>query len=74
MGDEGRDVRWPDWLVDLGENPGTCRSCGAAIRWGRTRNGKSIPMNLEVSQRSGRYESHFATCENAAKHRKKVEE
>lgn len=32
--------------------PAQCRSCGAAIRWGRTQNGKNMPVDAAPS-RSG---------------------
>ena len=34
---------------------GTCRSCGAAIRWVETRTGKRMPMDPDGT-------THFATC------------
>jgi len=65
-----------------------CRSCGAAIRWGRTQSGKAMPLDAEPvpdgtlgiapngeiyskgDEAGDRYKSHFATCPNAATHRK----
>ncbi len=56
-----------------------CRSCGAPIIWMKTKRGKSMPVNaapsLEFGQVLPEYDptkhvSHFATCPNAAKHRK----
>lgn len=40
-----------------------CRSCGAAIYWIKTRNGKNMPVNADGS-------SHFSTCPNAEGHRR----
>lgn len=59
---------------------GRCRSCGADIQWGVTENGARMPMDLQrrtvcVPAPDGRvkvvtgYESHFATCPNADRHR-----
>jgi hypothetical protein len=62
----------------------TCRSCGAAILWVVTHpGGKRMPLDVppvkrfvvedgEAYQRDT-YVSHFATCPNAAQHRKKPE-
>lgn len=75
-----------------------CRSCGAAIIWSETKNGRLIPLDAVSSlaglffvspgghavhvdakgefaescraNSSKRYTSHFATCPNAAEHRK----
>ena len=68
---------------------GKCSSCGAAIFWERTKNGKHIPVDAapspdgNIEMRGGiahvvgdelplapRFKSHFATCPNAAQHRK----
>ena len=58
-----------------------CKSCGAKISWAKTEKGKNIPLdfpgemrlvvtrgNTAVTQMT--YISHFATCPNAAEHRK----
>ena len=72
----------------------TCGSCGAAIVWAETKNGKQMPMNVETVPCSkcagnGRigllsdpcktcngtgaiHVTHFATCPNAAQHRRKA--
>jgi hypothetical protein len=69
-----------------------CRSCGAAIVWAITEEGKRAPFDAEPidmrgtfalvefmdperveaqsSSRDRRYRSHFATCPNAAEHRR----
>ena len=55
-----------------------CRSCQAPIVWMKTKLGKSMPVDATESKfESGdkeydptRHVSHFATCPNAAKHRK----
>lgn len=41
----------------------SCRSCRAQIFWIRTTAGKAMPVDPDGT-------SHFATCPNAAKHRK----
>lgn len=54
-------------------DPGTCKSCGAAILWGMTAAGKRIPLNTGVVTiiddegitRRGRV-SHFADCPQSA--------
>lgn len=58
-----------------------CRSCGADIVWMKTVNGKSIPVDAETVHDSGAelfdsnfHVSHFATCPDADKFRKKKEE
>ena len=61
--------------------PSRCKSCGAKITWAKTEKGKNIPLdfpgemrlvvtrgNTAVTQMT--YISHFATCPNAAEHRK----
>lgn len=61
----------------------TCRSCGAAIIWAE-RGGRRMPLDaVPVDQRGlfnfdngyaltprTVYRSHFATCPNAAQHRR----
>lgn len=42
----------------------TCRSCGAPITWVKTESGKWMPLDPDGT-------SHFATCPDAAKWRKK---
>lgn len=90
---------------DLGPDGGplaqgpVCRSCGAPIRWARTRAGKAVPLDAEpaddgnvVLQEDGtarvltrrqmdgggvaapRYTSHFATCPDAARHRRRAKD
>ena len=58
-----------------------CTSCGAAIVWAHTSDGKRVPLDIAavlvavqiepgiVAFKQGR-ESHFATCPNARQHRK----
>lgn len=41
-----------------------CNSCGADIVWIVTAAGKRMPVDART------HESHFATCPNAAHHRK----
>ena len=62
-----------------------CRSCGAAIEWVKTPFGRALPLDAEstsgnirvdhgvayvVKVGAGLRVSHFATCPQAAKHRK----
>lgn len=55
-----------------------CSSCGAAIVWFRTAAGKrmpvdeptTLPTDAEHQLDLTRHKSHFATCPNAAKHRR----
>ncbi len=53
-----------DLYADIAEaesiKPAKCRSCGSAIIWGKTPNGKSCPFDLATG------ESHFRTCPQAA--------
>jgi len=54
-----------------------CRSCGKSIIWLRTKAGKKMPVDAETVTGSetmfeyGKHTSHFATCPNANKHRKR---
>lgn len=62
----------------------TCRSCGAAILWLVMRpSGRRMPVDAKpekritiddidegVGEMTDTYVSHFATCPNAAQHRK----
>lgn len=54
---------------------GRCRGCGAAIAWIVTDKGRRMPVNLEewrpTDGTSVRGESHFATCPDAKRFRKK---
>lgn len=49
--------------IPVGTPASACRSCHARIFWIRTTAGKSMPVDTDGT-------SHFATCPNAAKHRK----
>lgn len=55
----------------------SCRSCGAAIIWLKTKNFKKIPVDydsvegMELMFEPGKHVSHFATCPNADQHRKR---
>lgn len=65
--------RFPTWLEHLDPNERLCNSCDAKIVWGKTRNGKRVPIDVpedgeEIA--SGIYVSHFSTCPDADKHRK----
>ncbi len=56
-----------------------CTSCGAAIVWFRTKNGKGMPVDEATTKPTDREEqldlkrhiSHFATCPNADQHRRR---
>lgn len=62
--------------------PGTCSSCGAAILWAKTPQGKAMPLDAKPEKRVvlGRqtgeahvldtYLPHWASCPNAAQHRR----
>lgn len=56
-----------------------CRSCGAPITWMITNTGKTMPVDGLIQGQPAEpnmkfdpkvHVSHFATCPNAAKHRK----
>jgi hypothetical protein len=65
----------------------TCQSCGAEIVWAETEAGRKIPLDAVPEKRfviadaplsrarvavmQPTYVSHFATCPNAAEHRRK---
>jgi hypothetical protein len=51
------------FLIPAGEPIRSCRSCGASIYWILTASGKRMPVDPDGT-------SHFATCPNAAHHRK----
>ncbi len=57
-----------------------CKSCGRPIQWATSEQGKAMPLDVPPERRvviTGgvarvvpTYLSHFATCPNAAQHRK----
>lgn len=64
-------------------NRGTCKSCGKPVLWVQMENGKAMPIDADSIERrvvlDGAKEkgairstgiSHFATCPDAAKHRR----
>lgn len=65
---------------------GTCSSCGARIVWAVTEADKRIPLDADPETRgvlvtrgtttklviAATYRPHFATCPQAAQHRKKT--
>lgn len=61
------DVGWSRaplrFLIPPGTPEKKCRSCAAAIFWIVTAHGKHMPVDPDGT-------SHFATCPNAAKHRR----
>ena len=48
---------------------GECRSCGAAVYWAVTHNGKNVAYDEEPNEK-GKPVVHFATCPDAKKWRK----
>lgn len=51
-----------------------CRSCGAEVWWGRTPNGKAIPLSCERSRVVNGVtfaEAHFADCPQSSDWRKR---
>jgi hypothetical protein len=58
---------FPGWLDSLDKRVASCGSCSTPIRWGRTKAGKKVPVDLEPVD--GLYVSHFVTCPNADEHR-----
>ncbi len=63
-------LRQPPW--------GTCSSCGAEVRWGRTKANRFMILDLEPNPKGnclleGRiYMAHWATCPSADQHRKEA--
>lgn len=51
------------FAIPEGTRPSSCRSCDARIFWIKTSSGKSMPVDQDGA-------SHFATCPNAAQHRR----
>lgn len=53
-----------------------CRSCHAKIIWFKTDAGKNMPVDADTVEPHdqdldlSRHHSHFASCQNADKHRK----
>lgn len=67
------------WLRDREANASrtvACRSCGAAIIWLSTKAGKTMPTDASRVKPHDtlfdyeQHTSHFATCPNAAAHRR----
>jgi len=52
---------WPPWLIELSDERSTCKYCNSTIRWGKTKNGKNVPMDLAPNARN-QLESHFGSC------------
>lgn len=68
-------------MTRVSSQNGTCRSCGAAIVWATSTNGRPTPLDAKTERRIvigsddvarvvDTYVSHFTTCPNAAQHRK----
>lgn len=67
-------TRFPNWLASMDPKEVPCRGCGRLVVWGVTRAGKKIVIDIpkddgEIS--SEVYVSHWATCPEAEKFRKK---
>lgn len=74
------------FIVPVATRPARCRSCGARVFWITTAAGKKMPVDCAVEggreprpasswpppavPDSGLGASHFATCPNAAQHRR----
>ena len=64
-------------------NISTCKGCGLHVMWVKTAKGKAMPVDLfdkvtgmQLDEKAELYDpktmtSHFATCKDAAKFRKK---
>lgn len=57
-------------ILDIGVeveimNQGKCRSCGQSVNWCKTKSGKLMPVDPDLKN------SHFKTCPQAGKWRKK---
>lgn len=61
----------------LPTNFSKCRSCQASIVWMKTARGANMPVDADSVDEGDdlfdhtRHVSHFATCPNAAQHRKR---
>lgn len=67
-------ARRGEYEVPEHATPTTCRSCGAAMVWIKTANGRAMPLSLAtVETRDGvRYAlAHFADCPEAKEWSKK---
>jgi len=59
------------------EPEGTCSSCGAKVRWARTKAMRAMILDLEPNPKGNCvidgviYMAHWATCPSADQHRKK---
>jgi len=65
--------RMPAWLESADPKLDACKRCADKIFWGKTRNGKNIPLNVPSKtddENSELYVSHFATCSFAEEFRK----
>lgn len=60
------DVAAPgEYLVPVGAEPKQCRSCGAAIAWGKSPSGHPVPLDLDHVRVIGGQRhatTHFAYC------------
>lgn len=66
----------PGWNLRRDEKPTTCRSCNASVLFAiAEKSGRSAPFDPLAPHDVGSKTvsvSHFATCPNAAQHRKKA--
>lgn len=73
-------VRWPATADDLtaagwkNKGSGACQSCNAPIVWALTPAGGWMPLELldDPDAEVRRYQSHFASCVDAATHRRRA--
>lgn len=59
-----------EWEADT--RVSSCSSCGESIRWATTPAGKKNPLDAQPEYVEGvgpAFTSHFATCQNAERHR-----
>ena len=70
MSGQKKDSRFPVWLASIDKRGTRCTTCGAACYWGRTNTGSKMLLDADLVD--GRFVSHFATCPDADKHRKRT--
>lgn len=62
----------PDHVVQVGQiSPCRGSTCGREVGWGKTRDGKWQPFDLEVDRETGKHLPHHMTCPDVAQFRKK---
>lgn len=63
-----------EYPIPVGAEPQKCRSCGAAIAWGKTTAGNAVPLDLNHVRIIGGQRhavTHFAYCPHGAHWRAK---